>query len=72
MRIILLTFTIVFWGSCVIAPHFEPQTMEGANCKHQCSENMQLCHGSSYTCDRAYAKCIEACMDKERIIKQQQ
>lgn len=63
--------TMLLLTSCVIAPSFEPTTLEGANCKQQCAKNMQLCNGSSYTCDRAYAKCIEACVDTERVIKQQ-
>jgi hypothetical protein len=64
---ISLALAAVLVCSCVSTPRFEPSTPEGAECKRQCSHNMQLCNGSSYTCDRGYAKCIEACIDLERV-----
>lgn len=60
---------LVLVGGCVSTPRFEPTTAEGAECKQDCAHNMQLCAGSSYTCDRSYAKCIEACVDAERVRK---
>lgn len=66
---LVLTFFIILDG-CVFTPNFEPQTIEGTQCKQRCAHNMQLCSGSSYTCDRSYAKCIEACIDIERVLKQ--
>jgi hypothetical protein len=48
-----------------VAADFEPLTMEGAHCKQECVQNMQHCEGSSYTCDRSYTLCIDACVDVE-------
>jgi len=52
-----------------VASDFEPQTIEGAQCKSDCAESMQLCNESSYTCERAYALCIEACIDVDVIAR---
>jgi len=65
-RLLLVIAGLSLWG-CVITPNFEPATLEGAKCKQQCAQAMQMCQGSSYTCDRSYAKCLEACMDIERV-----
>jgi len=70
MKTALALIAAVFLSACAMAPSFEPTTLEGARCKQRCAENMQLCFGSSYTCDRSYAKCIEACIDTERMAKQ--
>lgn len=50
-----------------VAADFEPQTMQGVQCKSDCAHGMQLCSGSSYTCDRSYAMCIDACIDVEAM-----
>lgn len=63
-----LVLAVAFIG-CVATPAFQPTTPEGAQCKERCAHNMQSCRGSSYTCDRAYSKCIEACRDTENVAK---
>ena len=67
--VLLATTLLLLVGGCVSTPHFQPTTAEGVQCKQDCAHNMQLCAGSSYTCDRSYAKCIEACVDAERVRK---
>lgn len=67
----IILITALLLSSCAFAPSFKPTTIEGAQCKQQCAENMQRCSGSSYTCDKSYAKCVEACVDTERVIKMQ-
>lgn len=69
MRVIVLFSVFAALPGCVMAPSFQPTTIEGAKCKKDCAQTMQLCAGSSYTCDRSYAKCIEACVDVENVSK---
>jgi hypothetical protein len=38
-------------------PHFEPQTLAGAQCKLTCVDRS------------AYGRCLEACMDLDRLYK---
>lgn len=68
-RALLSVAILSLVGGCVFTPRFEPTTAEGAECKQDCAHNMQLCAGSSYTCDRSYGKCIEACVDADRVKK---
>lgn len=69
MKTLWLCLLAAASSGCMIAPRFQPTTLEGAQCKERCAHNMQDCRGSSYTCDRAYAKCIEACIDAENLAK---
>jgi len=64
----LLIATLLLITGCVAAK-FEPQTMEGAQCKADCAHGMQMCNGSSYTCDRSYALCIDACIDLDVVAR---
>jgi len=59
----LLGATILL-SSCA---SYSPTTVEGAKCKLKCAKNMQNCEGSSYTCDRSYALCIDSCKDIDRL-----
>ncbi|MEO1956695.1 MAG: hypothetical protein ABGX03_02065 [Methylophilaceae bacterium] len=45
-----------------------PVTAEGASCKLECGKSMALCHGSSYTRDRAATTCMAACQDLDAIM----
>jgi starvation-inducible outer membrane lipoprotein len=66
---LLAIATFVLLTGCVSTPNFTPETMEGAQCKMQCAENMQQCAGSSYTCDRGYSSCLQACKEIEAVSK---
>ncbi len=70
MRLILLLLALSLSG-CVITPAFHPTTEEGALCKRDCASEMGRCAGSSYTCDRAHAKCVSACIDLDQIKRRQ-
>ncbi len=59
--------TLFLFASCAMAPSFTPKTKEGVACKKECALNLQECRGSSYTCDKGYAKCLESCIDLERL-----
>jgi len=68
MKRMLIASAILFaLGSCVRS--FKPTTMEGAQCKKECAIEQQRCQGSSYTCDRGYSSCIEACLEIEGFSK---
>lgn len=71
IKLRLFIISIILSASGCVAPNFHPTTTEGAMCKQQCAQTMQLCSGSSYTCDRSYAKCIESCIDIENVVKLQ-
>ena len=63
---ILLPFIISFsFYGC--ATNFTPLTMEGAECKKECSISAGGCQGSSYSCDRTLNTCIDSCRDLDRI-----
>lgn len=61
----LLTLAV---ASCTFyrAPSFTPTTMAGAVCKKECANRQGVC-GNYGSCVDAYARCIEACMDIDRI-----
>ena len=53
---------------------FEPETIEGAQCKQECSMNMQNCSmnmqnctASEETCETAFGHCIDSCEDIDRL-----
>jgi hypothetical protein len=64
----LLIAALLLIAGCVPAK-FEPQTMEGGQCKADCAHEMQMCNGPSYTCDRSYTLCIDACIDLDVIAR---
>ncbi len=68
MKIALYLVATLVLVACA-APPFDPTTKEGAQCKKECALNQQRCSGSSMTCDKGYANCIQACIDMERVSK---
>ena len=46
---------------------FEPETIEGAQCKQECSMNMQNCTAAEETCETAFGHCIDSCEDIDRL-----
>ena len=46
---------------------FEAKTMEGAQCKQECSMNMQNCTASEEICETAFDHCIDSCEDIDRL-----
>ncbi len=65
MRIALAALTLLTSG-CFPAV-YNPKTVAGADCKKSCALEMGRCDGSSYTCDRAYSRCISACKDMDLL-----
>lgn len=54
---------------CAAGSNFTPKTQAGARCKVQCAQNMSMCQGSSYTCDRAAATCMNSCQELDGLSK---
>jgi hypothetical protein len=54
---------------CAAGGDFKPTTTAGAQCKVDCAKSMGSCHGSSYTCDRAAATCMDSCKDVDLLNK---
>ena len=46
---------------------FEAETMEGAQCKQECSMNMQNCTASEEICETAFDHCIDSGEDIDRL-----
>jgi hypothetical protein len=62
-RLCLLALATVFCSACA-SPQFAPQTLEGARCKLDCIDRASVMpFGDSY------GRCIEACMDIDRLYK---
>ena len=62
-RLCLLALALVLCSACT-APQFTPQTLEGARCKLDCIDRATVMPlGSSY------GRCLEACMDIDRLYK---
>ena len=61
-RLCLLALATVFCSAC--APHFTPQTLEGARCKLDCIDRSSVMPLAS-----SYGRCLEACMDIDRLFK---
>lgn len=66
----ILILCIVLTG-CAAGSNFQPNTVEGAQCKSQCARSMANCMGSSYTCDRAASTCMDSCRELETLRAQQ-
>jgi hypothetical protein len=60
----IAAFTLV---GCAAGGDFRPKTIQGAQCKSTCAQNMANCRGSSYTCDRAAATCMASCVDLDDL-----
>jgi len=57
-RLGMLALVICLFSACAQdVPHFEPQTVTGAQCKLTCVDRS------------AYGRCLEACMDLDRLYK---
>lgn len=69
VRYSLIIIICSLMASCAFAPSYTPTTIEGANCKKECAHKQQSCMASSYTCDKGYASCLEACIDIDRVSK---
>ena len=66
-RLLILTAAACFVSACAPSHHFEPQTIEGARCKFDCIDRASvILFGPSY------GRCIEACMDIDRVYKARQ
>lgn len=67
LGVLLLSAQLIGCGVVALqrdqAASFDPQTRAGASCKVRCAENQQLGNAPP----GAYAKCIEACMDVDRL-----
>jgi hypothetical protein len=63
-KMILLLSGAGFLVSCGT---FEAETIEGAQCKQECSMNMQNCTASEKTCETAFEHCIDSCEDIDRL-----
>jgi len=62
-RLCLLVLVIGFFSACA-SPPFTPQTLEGARCKLDCIDR-----ASVMLLGNSYGRCIEACMDIDRLYK---
>jgi len=62
--VMLLLAGVGILGGCGT---FEAETIEGAQCKQECSMNMQNCTASEKTCETAFEHCIDSCEDIDRL-----
>ena len=68
---------LIFAATCLLAlaativtcAAFTPTTLEGAQCKAKCAQEMAGCRGSSYTCDRAARMCTTACEELDQLAR---
>ena len=67
MKKVILGLMIVSLTACAAGSNFKPVTLEGAQCKVRCAENMSSCNGSSYSCDRAAATCMDTCQQLDDL-----
>lgn len=54
----LTSMSVLLMAACGT---FEAETMEGAQCKQECSMNMQNCTASEEICETAFDHCEEPC-----------
>jgi hypothetical protein len=66
MRVLWMLGTAWMLMSCGT---FEAETIEGAECKQECSMNMQNCTASENVCESAFDHCIDSCEDIDRLSK---
>lgn len=55
-------------SGCAAGSSFTPKTPDGAMCKAKCAQDMAICQGSSYTCDRAVSTCMASCQELDNIM----
>ena len=65
-RLFILALTPVVLSACAAPPPFAPQTLEGARCKLDCVDRTWGIMGTSYS------RCLEACMDLDRVCQTRQ
>ena len=61
---ILASMSVLLIAACGT---FEAETMEVAQCKQECSMNMQNCTASEEICETAFDHCIDSCEDIDRL-----
>lgn len=61
MRKLILSVLLFALAACAAGSSFVPKTERGAMCKAKCAQDMAICQGVPYTCDRAASTCMEAC-----------
>jgi hypothetical protein len=67
MKKIFLGLMVAYLSACAAGSNFKPVTLEGAQCKAHCADNMSSCRGSSYSCDRASSTCMNACQELDDL-----
>jgi hypothetical protein len=65
-RLCLLALATGFFSACT-PPHFTPQTLAGARCKLDCIDR-----ASVMPFGVSYGRCLEACMDIDRLYKERE
>ena len=65
-RLFILALTPLILSACAAPPQFTPQTLEGARCKLDCVDRSWGIAGTSYS------RCLEACMDLDRVYQARQ
>jgi hypothetical protein len=65
-RLFILALAPLVLSACTAAPQFTPQTLEGARCKLDCVDRSWGIAGISYS------RCLEACMDLDRLYQARQ
>lgn len=65
-RLVILTVAVGMLSACA-SRHFEPQTLQGAQCKLDCIDRAAV-----MLLGASYGRCMEACMDIDRLYKARQ
>lgn len=69
-KILSFTFLLLVVSAlsgCAAGSSFSPKTPDGAMCKAKCAQDMAICRGSAYTCDRAVSTCMSACQELDDL-----
>lgn len=69
MKKLFICLVALAMVGCAAGSNFTPKTQAGAQCKAQCAQNMSMCRGSSYTCDRAASTCMNSCQELDALSK---
>lgn len=65
-RLLILTVAACLLSACA-SRNFEPQTLQGAQCKLDCIDR-----ASVMLLGASYGRCMEACIDLDRLYKARQ
>lgn len=68
VKLLTVTASCLVLFSCAAGSNFTPKTPDGAMCKAKCAQDMAICQGSSYTCDRAVSTCMTACQELDNLV----